>query len=511
MPDLAARRYGAGPATLVDGGVQSGDPSGARAQQANPVGSIHTGAVHIGSVLDGRYRLDELIGLGGTASVYRGRDTLLDRTVAVKVFHGHHTDPAMAGPAMAARQQLEMQIVARLRHRNLILLHDARNSADGPSYLVLEFVPGPTLARRIEQGPLDAHEVSGIGMGIAGALQTVHAGGLVHRDVKPGNILLDADGEAKLSDFGIARAVAAERITDGADVVGTAPYMSPEQARGNPVGPAADIYPLGLVLLEAITGRREFPGAPVEAAVARLFRDPVIPDDLPAGWSSLLRSMTAFTPDARPSAAEVAAELTALRSGAIRDTRGAAERSAGVRGGRTAPRRHARLAGGLAAAAVALAATVGVFAMHGEDGPGSGLDSGAGSTSITGTPDRQRPAAAGTTAAAPSVAPAQPNGAAQPTRAAPAAVTPEPASPSADGDGNAGQGRGGADTGPGKSQGGGNGHNKTADKPGKAGKDKTGKDKTGNDGTGNDKTVDTPGKDKTADKPAKAGKAGQGG
>jgi serine/threonine protein kinase len=262
-------------------------------------------------VLDGRYRLEALVGLGGTATVYRGTDDLLGRTVAVKVFAPHLTDPVML-----TRQRQEMRVVAGLQHPHLVAVYDAR-MADaevnpdgiGPGYLVLEFVDGPSLAERLNHKPMIPADVAVIGVAVASALDVVHAKGLVHRDIKPGNILLTATGEPKLSDFGIARALHAERVTSSADVLGTAPYLSPEQARGRDVGPATDIYALGLVLLECLTGHREYPGPAVEAAVARLFRDPVIPDTLPPPWPGLLRTMTSAEPETRPTAAVVAATL----------------------------------------------------------------------------------------------------------------------------------------------------------------------------------------------------------
>jgi serine/threonine protein kinase len=266
-----------------------------------------------GSVLDGRYRLEALIGLGGTATVYRATDDMLGRTVAVKVFAPHLTDPVML-----TRQRQEMRVVAGLQHPHLVAVYDAR-MADalgaptdgGPAYLVLEFVDGPSLAKRLGHGgAMSPADVAGIGIAVASALDVVHASGLVHRDIKPGNILLTRAGDAKLSDFGIARALRAERITGSADVLGTAPYLSPEQARGSDVGPASDVYALGLVLLECLTGQREYPGPAVESAVARLLRDPVIPGTLQPPWPELLRTMTSTQPETRPTAADVAATLT---------------------------------------------------------------------------------------------------------------------------------------------------------------------------------------------------------
>jgi serine/threonine protein kinase len=263
-----------------------------------------------GSVLDRRYRLESVVGHGGTATVYRASDELLGRTVAVKVFSPHLTDPVMV-----ARQQQEMRVVAGLHHPHLVAVFDAR-MAEGhsggevaPGYLVLEFMGGQNLAARLHEGAMTPAEVAVIGMGISSAMAIVHAAGLVHRDIKPANILLTATGEAKLSDFGIARVLQAERITHSADVLGTAPYLSPEQARGEEIGPATDIYALGLVLLECLTGHREFPGPAVEAAVARLLREPVIPDTLPTPWPDLLRGMTATPPETRPGATDVCTTL----------------------------------------------------------------------------------------------------------------------------------------------------------------------------------------------------------
>jgi serine/threonine protein kinase len=153
-------------------------------------------------------------------------------------------------------------------------------------------------------------DVARVGAAVAGALAAVHSYGLVHRDIKPANILISTTGDVKLSDFGIARDLEAERLTAAADVIGTAAYLSPEQARGAEVGPPTDVYALGLVLLECLTGRREYPGRAVESAVARLLRDPVVPNELPGSWPPLLRAMTQADPARRPTAAEVEGALT---------------------------------------------------------------------------------------------------------------------------------------------------------------------------------------------------------
>jgi hypothetical protein len=182
---------------------------------------------------------------------------------------------------------------------------------------------------------------------LADALAHVHRGGIVHRDLKPANVLLDPDGRPRLTDFGIARALDGTAVTGTGFVVGTAAYLAPEQVRGERVGPEADVYALGLVLLEALTGRREYPGALVESATARLHRPPAVPPHLPDALSTALHAMTARDPAARPTAAQVAALLEA---GAAR-RRGAHRR----RRGHVAPR-----AAGLAAALAVVAALTAV-------------------------------------------------------------------------------------------------------------------------------------------------------
>ena len=275
-----------------------------------------TPAVVPGIVLDNRYRLEEMLGRGATAEVYRGLDELLGRQVAVKVFHR-----GLGDANSVARQRTEMQVLAKLHHPHLITVYDARlgvdhgDGPDGPddadlTYLVMELVEGGTLANRITPTGMPPADVARVGAAVAGALAAVHSQNLVHRDVKPANILISTAGDVKLSDFGIARELAAARLTAAADVIGTAAYLSPEQAKGAEVGPPTDVYALGLVLLESLTGHREYPGAAVESAVARLLRDPLIPANLPGAWPPLLRAMTQSDPARRPTAAEVEAALT---------------------------------------------------------------------------------------------------------------------------------------------------------------------------------------------------------
>ncbi|MHA3703410.1 serine/threonine-protein kinase [Jatrophihabitans sp. YIM 134969] len=265
-----------------------------------------------GTVLGGRYRLESVAGRGGMAEVWRARDTVLDRVVAVKWF-----TPGAGDVAAPARQQAEMKLLAGFNHPGLVTVYDAgvqeTPMGDRP-YVVMEYVDGPTLAARLARGPMPVPAVIALGSSVAGALAYVHERGVVHRDIKPGNILLEGGDDAgpttvKLADFGIARLVDDARVTKTGMTVGTASYLSPEQVRGEEITPKSDVYSLALVLLEAFTGTVEFPGSPVEAAVARLNRDPVIPGTLGPVLGPLLAAMTARDPGLRPTAREVVDRL----------------------------------------------------------------------------------------------------------------------------------------------------------------------------------------------------------
>ncbi|WIB15842.1 GAF domain-containing serine/threonine-protein kinase [Curtobacterium sp. MCPF17_050] len=261
-------------------------------------------------LLAGRYRLEQVIGRGGMSVVHRAWDESLDRPVAVKLFHPGIVD--------IARQEAEQGVLASLDHHNLVSLLDAGVVEDQNGslqrFIVMALVHGQDLEERLSLGPLASRHIAEIGYDMAEALDYIHAQGVVHRDIKPSNILLVDYGNgsdrarARLTDFGIALAAGVERLTADGVTTGTAAYLSPEQARGADVGPASDVYSLGLVLLQCFTRRREFPGSLVESALARLSRDPIVPEPLPEHWKQALAAMTAQDPAARP----VGGELVAL-------------------------------------------------------------------------------------------------------------------------------------------------------------------------------------------------------
>lgn len=257
-------------------------------------------------VLADRYQLEDVIGRGGMADVYRATDRLLSRRVAVKMLRDTAEDESDR-----LRFTAEARTLAALNHPGLVMVLDAGITAEQP-FLVMELVEGLTLSQASAGKALDEDRVRSVGVQLADALAYAHAKGIVHRDIKPGNVLLGAGDRLKLADFGIARLIGdSVRHTRTGQAIGTAAYLAPEQVRGNEITTAADLYSLGLLLLETLTGERAYPGAPVEAALARLSRPPHIPETLPESWRSLLAKMTASEPADRPTAADVADELRA--------------------------------------------------------------------------------------------------------------------------------------------------------------------------------------------------------
>jgi eukaryotic-like serine/threonine-protein kinase len=202
-----------------------------------------------GDEVAGRYRLDDLQGHGPMSEVWRAHDSTLDRTVALKF---------LSPTADLERFRREAQSVATLAHENVVQVYDYGEGEAGP-FMALEWLPGGTLEDRLRNGPLPADETRGIAEGMAAGLAHLHARGLVHRDLKPANVLFDGEGRPKLGDFGLARRTAgAGTLTEAGTVLGTAAYLSPEQAAAEPVGPPSDVYSFGVILFRMLTGALPF-------------------------------------------------------------------------------------------------------------------------------------------------------------------------------------------------------------------------------------------------------------
>ena len=264
----------------------------------------------VGRVLGGRYRLVELLGQGGMATIYRAQDGQLNRDVAVKVLRAEYGTDA----AFVARFRQEAMSAAALSHPNIVNVFDFGMDEVGP-FIVMELVTGGDLAQVLrDQGPLPPIAAAKVAQQIADALAAAHARGIVHRDIKPSNVLLTSGGRVKVGDFGIAQAFSEAQLTMPGMTMGSVHYFSPEQARGEPVSPASDIYSLGLVLFEMLTGRRAWSGDSAAAvAVARLsgaIPSPaaVVPG-IPPELDNICRWALQPDPAARPTAAQLSAEL----------------------------------------------------------------------------------------------------------------------------------------------------------------------------------------------------------
>jgi len=219
------------------------------------------------SLIADRYEVGELIGRGGMADVHAGTDRRLGRPVAVKLLQGHMA----AQPDVRTRFEAEARSAARLTSPHAVAVFDT-GEHEGVPYIVMERLPGRTLADRIAEGPLDPEELRPIATEVLAALAEAHRAGLIHRDVKPGNILLTADGHAKIADFGIAKSVQEASLADltvTGQVLGTPAYLAPEQLEGDAASPRSDIYALGVVLYEALVGTKPFTGTtPITVARA---------------------------------------------------------------------------------------------------------------------------------------------------------------------------------------------------------------------------------------------------
>jgi serine/threonine protein kinase len=248
-------------------------------------------------LLGGRYLLEDWIAAGGMGEVWRARDTRLGRIVAVKLLRPEFAD----NPEFRDRLRLEGRHAALLSHPGVVQVRDYDDgSAEGVPYLVMEYVAGPSLAAILAaEGTLSPRRVLGLIVQVAQALACAHAAGIVHRDMKPGNVLFDR-GRVKIADFGIARAVGAAPVTKAGLMIGTPAYLSPEQVAGIPAMPASDLYSLGVIAYECLTGRQPFHGTPL--AVARAHRDlplPPLPRTVPRPVTELIAALTAKDPRRR--------------------------------------------------------------------------------------------------------------------------------------------------------------------------------------------------------------------
>ena len=267
-----------------------------------------------GELLDGRYRLGTLLGRGGMSDVFRAVDEVNSTDVAIKIVRSPDRE-------YAQRLSQEAQALRRFSHPGLVQLFESGVNGD-MAYLVMELVDGPSLDQVLRQGPLTTAETASIGSSLADALAYAHAQGVVHRDVKPANILIGADGLARLTDFGIARLVDTSTLTLTGTMLGTATYMAPEQLENHAVGPSANVWSLGIVLLECLTGERVYAGTPSEVLARRMAGPVTLPDGLPVPWKLLLTGMLAPAPEDRLSALDVSTMLAtpAFRSPWVRST-----------------------------------------------------------------------------------------------------------------------------------------------------------------------------------------------
>ncbi|MGW0162365.1 protein kinase domain-containing protein [Mycobacterium sp. NPDC003323] len=257
----------------------------------------------VGSLLEGRYLIEATIATGGMSTVYRGLDTRLDRPVAVKVMDARYS----RDDAFLTRFQREARTVARLKGDGLVAVYDQGGGGpEGlPPYLVMELIEGGTLRELLrERGPMPPHAAAAVLSPICGGLAVAHAAGLVHRDVKPENVLISDDGEVKIADFGLVRAVAEAGITSTSVILGTAAYLSPEQVGTGASEPSSDVYAVGVLAYELLTGRTPFTGdTALSVAYQRMDNDVPPPSAAIAGvppqFDALVRRATARDPHAR--------------------------------------------------------------------------------------------------------------------------------------------------------------------------------------------------------------------
>jgi eukaryotic-like serine/threonine-protein kinase len=272
------------------------------------------------TVINTRYSIVHTLGRGEMAKVYRAHDKILDRDVALKVLREQFADDE----EFVERFKREAQSAAALSHPNIVQVYDRGQTEAGTSYIAMEYMPGGTLKDRISWGgPLEPGVAAALALQITEALSAAHGRGVVHRDIKPQNVLLTAAGDAKVADFGIARAASATTISQTGVVLGTASYMSPEQALGEPTTPNSDLYSLGVVLYEMLTGELPYTAeSPVAVSMKHVTEAPRPPGEvnprIPEGLNALVVKLLAKNAEARyADAAELAEDLRRVRDGLL--------------------------------------------------------------------------------------------------------------------------------------------------------------------------------------------------
>ncbi|SPT52451.1 Serine/threonine-protein kinase PrkC [Actinomyces bovis] len=285
----------------------------------------------IGRVVDSRYKIVDRVARGGMATVYRAQDRRLDRLVALKVMHAHLAESS----DFVSRFRREARAAARLSNPGVVAVFD-QGSLDGVAYLVMEYVEGPTLRNLVTAGPLSVSEALELTIQVLRPLGAAHRAGLVHRDIKPENVLLPADGSvAKVADFGLARAVTETTQTTTGNVLGTAAYLAPELITSGDSSPRADVFSVGVMLYEMLTGVQPFRGeTPIHIAFRNVHEDVPAPSalvpELPASVDQLVAALAARDPQARPSTADAAAVQVRSASEALKPEELAIRRSGGL-------------------------------------------------------------------------------------------------------------------------------------------------------------------------------------